>query len=50
MVFFMFNVLMWEVIARLIDIGGIVDFHCLNFLFQVVSNFVITLIHKRWKK
>ena len=25
---------MWEVIFRFVDIGGIADHHCLNFLFN----------------
>ena len=32
-VFFMFSVLRSEVIIRFVDISGIVDHHCLNFLF-----------------
>jgi len=35
MVYFMFSVLRWEVIVRFVDIGEIVDHHCLNFLFIV---------------
>ena len=31
--FFVFSALRWEVIVRFIDIGGIDDHHCLNFLF-----------------
>jgi hypothetical protein len=34
-VFFKFNCLRWEVIVRFIDIDGIVDIHCLNFLFII---------------
>ena len=30
---FMFNYFMWEMIVTFIDIGGVVDHHCLNFLF-----------------
>ena len=33
--FFMFNVLRSEVNACFVDIGGIVDHHCLNFLFII---------------
>ena len=29
----MFYELRWEVIVRFVDIGGIVEHHCLNFLF-----------------
>jgi len=32
MVFFMFNDLMWELVVHVVDIGGIIDQHCLNFL------------------
>jgi hypothetical protein len=32
-VFFMFTELRWELIVRFVDIGEIVDHHCLNFLF-----------------
>ena len=38
MVFFMFNDLRWEVIVRFIDIGGIVDYHCLDFLIIIYNN------------
>jgi hypothetical protein len=31
----MFNDLRWEVIVAFVDIGGIVDHHCLNFLFII---------------
>ena len=34
LVFFVFNGLRSEVNARFLDIGGIVDHHCLNFLFM----------------
>jgi hypothetical protein len=30
---FVFSKLKWEVIAHFVDIGGIDDHHCLNFLF-----------------
>ena len=33
--FFMFNELWWKVIVRFVDFGGIVDDHCLNFLFII---------------
>jgi len=32
-VFIVFNVLRREVVVRFVDIGGIVEIHCLNFLF-----------------
>jgi len=32
-VLFVFNVFGLEVIVRCVDYGGIVDYHCLNFLF-----------------
>ena len=32
MVFFVFSGLRWEAIVHFVDIGGIVDHHCLNFL------------------
>jgi hypothetical protein len=28
--------LKWEEIVRIIDIGGIIDHHCLNFLFIIM--------------
>jgi hypothetical protein len=31
MIFLMFNDLMWELFICFVDIGGIVDQHCLNF-------------------
>ena len=31
-VLFMFNGLVWEVVVCFVDIDGIVDHHCLNFL------------------
>jgi hypothetical protein len=34
-VFFMFNILRQEVVVRFVDIDGIVDHHCLNFLFII---------------
>ena len=33
MVFFVFNYFSWQVIVSFVDIGWIVDHHCLNFLF-----------------
>ena len=33
----MFNDLRWEVIVRFVDIGGIVDHHCLNSLVIIIS-------------
>ena len=35
-VFIMFNDLWWEVIARLVDIDGIIDHHYLNISFIAV--------------
>jgi len=60
MVFFIFNDLRREVIVRYVDICGIVDHQCLNFLFtiqlvqihyQIVSELVLiyrhmTLVHQ----
>ena len=34
-VFFMLRKLKWDVIGRFVDIGGIVDLHCLIFLFII---------------
>jgi len=31
---------MWEVIVRFVDIGGIVNHHCLSFLFIVEISFI----------
>ena len=36
-VFFVFDYLMWKMIVWFVDIGGIVDYHCLNFLFIIKS-------------
>jgi hypothetical protein len=40
------NTVRWEVIVRFVDIGGIVDHDCLNFLFIIVGlvNFLLGLI------
>ena len=35
--FFMLNELRWEVIVRLVKIGGIIDHHCLNYLFIILT-------------
>ena len=35
--FFVFNDLRWDVIVPFVDIGGIEDHHCLNFLFIIVN-------------
>jgi hypothetical protein len=40
-VFFVFSELRWEVIARFVDIGVIVDDHCLNFL-SIIYDYHIT--------
>jgi hypothetical protein len=54
MVSFILNDLRWEVIVRYVDICGIVDHHCLNFLFiiqlvqihyQIVSELVLIYRH-----
>jgi hypothetical protein len=37
-VFFVFSDLWWKVIVRVVDIGGIVDYHCLNLLFITENN------------
>jgi len=37
---FVFSELRWEVIARFVDIGGIGDNHCLNFLF-IIAFFLV---------
>jgi hypothetical protein len=29
----------WEAIDRFVDIGGVVDYHCLNFLFIIESSY-----------
>ena len=45
-VFFVYSELRWKEIARFVDIGWIVDRHCLNFLFRVYpmeSKWVIVL-------
>jgi hypothetical protein len=36
----------WEVIVRFVDIGGIDDHHCLNFLFIIKDNFQQSLMSK----
>jgi len=40
-VLFVFSELRWEVIARFVDIGGIVDHHCSNFL-SIIYDYHIT--------
>jgi hypothetical protein len=41
----------WEVIVCFVDIGGIVDHHCLRFLFIVILDSVRGyFIAKKWKK
>ena len=37
MVLFVFSELRWEVIVHFVDIDGIIDHHCLNFLFIMIS-------------
>jgi hypothetical protein len=34
LVFFVFND-MWETVAHFVDISGIIDYHCLTFLFII---------------
>ena len=41
--FYMFIELRWEVI-RFVDVGGIVDHHCLNFLFIICSVFFYNIL------
>ena len=49
---FMFNGLRWKVVVCFVDNGGIVDNHCLNFLFMIVTRtfikHVLTVIIKEW--
>jgi len=40
-IFYLFNDLRWEVIVRFVDNGGIVDHHCLNFLFIMYVTCII---------
>jgi hypothetical protein len=35
MVVFVFSELRWEVVARFVDLGHIVDHHCLNFIYII---------------
>ena len=46
MVFLMFNGLMLEVVVCFVDIGGIADRHCLNFLFIIIQLIILKLYHK----
>jgi len=46
MVVFVFNVLMLEVVVCLVDIGGITDYHCLNFLLITIQLIIPKLYHK----
>jgi hypothetical protein len=53
--FYMFNDLKWEVIVRFVDIGGIVDHQCLNFLFILTefieyNRFQYTKCHNSYKR
>jgi hypothetical protein len=41
--FIVFSELMGEAIVRFVDIGGIVDYHCLNFLFKNMITIKISL-------
>jgi hypothetical protein len=44
--FIMFNGLRREVVFCFVDIGGIVDHHCLNFLFMMMNeNICVDIIH-----
>jgi hypothetical protein len=38
---FLFNDLMYEVIVRFIDVEVIVDYRCINFLFMILSVYII---------
>jgi hypothetical protein len=40
---FVFSKWRWEVIAHCVDIGGIVDHHCLNFLF-IINSYSISCV------
>ena len=44
--FLMFNDLKWAVAVRFVDIGGIVDRHCLNFLFITRQPFFFHYLQK----
>ena len=48
-VFSMLNELRWEAIVRFVDIGGIINYHCLNFLFIIVLMFDHNFKHKKHK-
>ena len=43
MVFFVFTDLRWEGIVQFVDIGGIVDRHCLDFLLIIPIDQIINL-------
>ena len=40
-IIFMFSDMRWEVIARFVDLGGIIDHHCLNFIFIMLLKIYI---------
>jgi hypothetical protein len=44
---FTFNELSWGMIVRFVDIGGIVDRHCLNFLYEIYFIIVTGWRHRR---
>ena len=45
--FFVFSGFRWEVVVRFVDIGGIVDHLCLNFIFSLYG---IKWVHYFWKR
>jgi len=49
MVVFVFNVLMLEVIVCFVDIGGITDHHCLNFLFIFIQLSIIPKLYHKFQ-
>ena len=53
-VFFVLKALKWEIVDRFVDIGGIVDNHCLNFLFIITEKGQNkqTMVYKtkQWRK
>jgi hypothetical protein len=46
-IFFMFNEMKWEVVGRFVDIGRIVDHHCLNFLYNII---IPLLLQQIWSQ
>ena len=47
-VFFVFNTLRWEIVVCFVDIGKIVDHHCLNFLFIIYRIPLVTQCIPSW--